>query len=191
LAAAVLNMGDAADVTVVMGQLVPHGLALQVIIHTTVSLLLVVGLRLVPRTVQDVMAWTCPCKEMAGNPPRRTLVCGSGIGCTLFLTRRSYCAMDRSHCFQVVGVLDDDRNLHGRYIQGYRVLGAPEDLPGLLERYRVEQIVVTDTLNDGAEALFDVAGRHKIPVLNWSTRLTPASVPSAGPAASAAPVPER
>jgi UDP-GlcNAc:undecaprenyl-phosphate GlcNAc-1-phosphate transferase len=187
LAVAVMNLGNATDTTVVMGHLVPRALTLQVIVYATVSALLVVGLRILPRTVQDVMVWTCPCKEMAGHPPPRALVCGSGIGCTLFLMRRNSCFMDRSHCFQIVGVLDSDRNLHGRFIQGYRVLGGPEDLSRVLDRYRVEQIVVTDRLDADGAILFDIARQRHVPVLEWKTQLEPlaaARLENAPPAAA-------
>jgi FlaA1/EpsC-like NDP-sugar epimerase len=48
----------------------------------------------------------------------------------------------------VVGVLDDDRNLHGRYLYGHRVLGGIEMAQRLIEAHRVQDIVVTTKLEE-------------------------------------------
>jgi FlaA1/EpsC-like NDP-sugar epimerase len=48
----------------------------------------------------------------------------------------------------VVGLLDDDRNLRGRYLYGHRVLGGIETVQRLVERHRVQDIVVTTKLEE-------------------------------------------
>lgn len=47
---------------------------------------------------------------------------------------------NRGYC--PVGFIDDDPAKHGTYIQGVRVLGSREDLPRILERISIDQVVI-------------------------------------------------
>jgi FlaA1/EpsC-like NDP-sugar epimerase len=50
--------------------------------------------------------------------------------------------LSRSKAWQVVGLLDDDRTIHGRQLEGAKVLGPISDLPHVAEKYQVEHVIV-------------------------------------------------
>lgn len=48
----------------------------------------------------------------------------------------------RSEAWQVIGLLDDDKAIHGRQLLNVKVLGAINNLPSIAERYQVEHVIV-------------------------------------------------
>ena len=45
--------------------------------------------------------------------------------------------------YKVIGFVDDDKTKHGRTIHGVRVLGSIDQLPEIVSRYNVEEILIT------------------------------------------------
>lgn len=75
----------------------------------------------------------------------RIFAYGAGLRYRFFRRElvRSTAANDR----MIVGLLDDNHILHGKFIGGIRVLGAMEDLPELINAFNVDAVVVTCVLS--------------------------------------------
>ncbi|MFA9492813.1 polysaccharide biosynthesis protein [Streptococcus sp. E17BB] len=68
----------------------------------------------------------------------RTLLVGAGAGGHLFLSTLSGNHSD----IEIIGIIDQDRNKKGTYIQGKKVLGDVEDIPHLVQEYSIEQVTI-------------------------------------------------
>ena len=78
--------------------------------------------------------------------------------------------LNRSEQWRVVGLLDEDANVHGRQLLGVRVLGAIEQLPALSKQHNCNHIIIA--LPPDAQAL-----RRQAITLSNSLNLTALTVP--------------
>jgi len=87
----------------------------------------------------------------------------------------------REH-LHVVGLLDEDRNLHGRSVHGHRVLGGSKDVSDILRSNRIDEIVITERLNENVlKRIIETAREHGVAVAEWRTVLTMVEKPSRPP----------
>jgi FlaA1/EpsC-like NDP-sugar epimerase len=136
------------------------------------SLLGLMGLRLLPRIIQDMLPTILRYKSIEGIERIPCLVYGAGYGCTLFLRAQNQDADKKTTHQVVVALLDDDTNLHGRTIYGHKVIGGIEKLEAAVARYHVQQIVITTHLDDGIfQRVTDFASANHINVFKWRTDL--------------------
>jgi len=85
-----------------------------------------------------------------GHGATRTLIYGAGAGGVMVLREAR---TNRGLDWNVVGFLDDDRDKQRTSVHGMPVLGGVDQLPGVLEEHRVEQVVVsTSALDAGRRA---------------------------------------
>ena len=69
----------------------------------------------------------------------------------------------------IVGIIDDDINLRGRIIAGYKVLGVSDELPALVRAYRADALVITCEVDDERQRV--IAGNARalgLRVMLWS-----------------------
>ena len=80
---------------------------------------------------------------------------------------------DRQTVHQVVvGLLDDDTNLHGRRVYGYPVLGGIDKLAEMAAHHHVREIVITTHLDDDIfRRVTEYAAANGINVFKWRTDL--------------------
>ncbi len=71
---------------------------------------------------------------------RRVLIYGAGDMGSLAL-RQLF--LNKAVLYSPVGFIDDDKKKHNSVIRGIRVLGSIDDLEDVLEKYKVEEVVVT------------------------------------------------
>lgn len=71
---------------------------------------------------------------------RRVLIYGAGDMGSLAL-RQLF--LNKAVLYSPVGFIDDDKKKHNAVIRGVRVLGSIDDLEDILEKYKVEEVVVT------------------------------------------------
>ncbi|MCC6953674.1 MAG: hypothetical protein IT290_06115 [Deltaproteobacteria bacterium] len=130
------------------------------------------GLRMVPRAVTDLMehfGGASNTKEL--SPSRQILVYGAGARCVVYLHTLTASFVRDLTPVSVIGLLDDDPNLRKRFVQGHRVLGGIADLPEILSRQRVDQIVLTTKLApETFESLLLLAERTSMTVVEWYAR---------------------
>ena len=144
-----------------------RSLLLRMIVYGGVALPLTTGLRAFPRTVQDALAWMRH-RHLAGHVPRYVLVYGAGESCTLLLRAKSFLPPAEQQSWHVIGLLDDDPNLHGRVVFGYRVLGGIERVGDLIRDRHVDEIVITAELDPAVSArLLQACAEHGVRVLEW------------------------
>ena len=171
----VVDTGTFGDMTIVMGQPVPRALALHVLIYAALSLALLVGLRALPRAVQDAMVWADWRRPGADRSPA-VAIYGAGRGCSLFLIEQSL-AGGRGHGgFRIAALYDDDTNLHGRLVHGYKVAGGADLLLAAVRRGDVSRVVLTIEPPPPVQAaLCDAARAAGVTLSRWRAALTPLS----------------
>jgi UDP-N-acetylmuramyl pentapeptide phosphotransferase/UDP-N-acetylglucosamine-1-phosphate transferase len=112
---------------------------------------MLLGSRLFLRGVLDAFnLWGESRYYRRGGVVRRVLLYGSGGRCLLYLRERALNTFDSSTRRMIVGLIDDDTNLRLRRISGYVVLGTGHDLPALITRHRIDEIVITAQLGEQA-----------------------------------------
>lgn len=77
---------------------------------------------------------------------KRVLLYGAGDLGSLFLRQMRVINPELVAMRQVVGFIDDDVNLHNRYLQGICVLGAINDLEWLIDTHKIDEVIVTTQL---------------------------------------------
>lgn len=90
-----------------------------------------------------------------------TLIYGAGAN---GLTLANRFKTDRHLDLNIVGFIDDDVEKVGHSIAGIRVLGSRKDLPGLLLRFKIQELIfsVTDLPGDTLREVMECVGRHGI-----------------------------
>ncbi len=77
-----------------------------------------------------------------------TLVYGAGLTTDRFLP---FVLQHQKEQIRVVGLIDDDRAKHRSEVQGIRVRGGRSDIPRLVARYKVEQVILSMPTLTGAK----------------------------------------
>ncbi len=177
LLGAAMFMGVLASVaiTVLRGDLLDRALILQALLYFGMGLPLVAGVRIVSRTLQDIMALSARHPSLAiYRDCHNTLVYGAGVRGMLFLRQRSARYPGAGDCRRIVGILDDDTNLHGRWVYGYPVRGGIDRLEGLAKRHGVKEVVVVAGLKpDVLRRLCAVAYRQNLVLTEWRVEERP------------------
>ena len=134
------------------------------VVHALTLMLLLGAPRAIYRQLQGRRG---PADENSADA-QPVLVIGSGEDADLFL--RSI-AQDRGSKLVVIGLLALGTRQTGRRILGQTILGGPDDLAEVLERFRTEGrmpsaivIATPDLSGPGLERVLDEAERHGLPV---------------------------
>ena len=149
-----------------------------------VSNVAVLGSRLFLRGVLDALTlWGETRHYRRGGVVRRVILYGSGGRCLLYLRERALNIFDSSARRMIVGLIDDDPNLRHRRVGGYIVLGTGRDLPDLVNRLRIDEIVITAQLREPAYvALASLCACANIRLSEWHYEervINPSDVPEA------------
>lgn len=152
-------------------------------IFTGIAHVLLVGSRMALRGLVDALAlWSEKMHYRRGGVVRRVLLYGSGSRCLLYLRERALNTYDTSVRRMIIGLLDDDTNLRFRYVGGYVVLGTGQDLPELINKHRVDEIVITAQLTDEALTnLVALCALNGVRLSEWHYEERVISAPDAPP----------
>lgn len=73
----------------------------------------------------------------------------------------------RSKAWQVIGLLDDDKTIVGRQLEGAKVLGAIKDLPNIAEKYQTTHVIIAmpSALHKERRAAVEIANSAGMTVL--------------------------
>jgi hypothetical protein len=135
------------------------------VIYASLLIPALIVLRALWRISNDMIHWLNPGVDRDGVPSRRVVVIGAGKQCILFL--RSYSSSKRfdGRTAKVVGILDDDSNLHRRYVHGIKVHGALQTLRDVIHKEKIDQIIIAADLDSTKNAeIFAVAKDENVSV---------------------------
>ena len=156
--------------TVVLGRMLSQHLSQQVLIYAGLAIPLVAGFRALPHAIQDAMAWAQLQRDANRNNEVRILIYGAGLRSTLFLREQVYLDANFNKRVQIIGMLDDDSNLHGRLVYGHRVFGGIEMAAAIIKQTKTNRIVITGHLEDSVlSRLKTIAGAHHAELMVWQT----------------------
>ncbi len=95
-----------------------------------------------------------------GAGRRRTMVIGAGAAG--FVTIRELNSSERSEN-NVVCVIDDDVQKHGKYIKGVKIVGGRDKIPEMAEKFRIEDIIfaIPTATNIQRKEIFDICSGTK------------------------------
>lgn len=138
-------------------------------VYGGITLVILTGLRGCRPVILDLMAYRWR-RHTAPHPPRRLLLYGADDCAMLFLREQGYAALDNQVAEQVLGLLDDDSNLHGRMIHGCRVLGGLEYFLQHAAALAVDEVILTQEMQpDNLTRLKEAALRQGIALSAWHT----------------------
>ena len=104
------------------------------------SFVAVASVRVIRGVVRDLF-YAIDCSRIVGKPEvSRVLVYGAGLRYRAF--RRELVRKTTANTRIIVGILDDDICLRGRYIGGLRVLGTINQAPEIISRMKVDAVVI-------------------------------------------------
>ncbi len=146
----------------------------------------VLGIRALPRLIQDAMAWSRR-QRMANAPDaHRILIYGAGYGYTLMMRHDSFEHPDRESPRIVVGLIDDDPNLRNRVVFGHRILGGIGDLERVTRDLKVDEVVLSTPLGDDRRArILEIAVQAGFAVSQWAVSMQQIAACRQGPVAVA------
>lgn len=129
----------------------------------------VIGIRILSRLLKDALTLGSRHPSLASNGAvENVLIYGAGARAILFLRRRTEQFSGRGDGRRIIGFVDDDTNLHGRMVYGYKVRGNGQMLDELVDRYDVKEVIVATNLNqDVRQRLQDAAARKSLKLTEW------------------------
>ena len=100
--------------------------------------------------------------------PERVLLYGAGGRCQLYLKERGFhnsSSLDRR---VIIGLIDDEPDLHFKWVYGHMVLGGARDLPQLIPQHRITGLIVTTKLRpESLLAAQELASQHGLSLSEW------------------------
>ena len=110
------------------------------------SFVAVTSVRVVRGVVRDLF-YAIDCSRIVRKPGvSRVLVYGAGLRYRAF--RRELVRKTTENARIVMGILDDDVCLRGRYIGGLRVLGTINQAPEIIEKMKIDAVVIACEMPD-------------------------------------------
>lgn len=145
--------------------------------HAVLSFLGLLGVRVARAIARDVF-YALDCSRLVGRRDvTRILVYGAGLRYRAFRRELVRSALENTRI--IVGIVDDDILLKGRYVGGLRVLGPSRDIPEIVERFNIGSMVVTCDIGDEKLAVLrDIARSSGISLGKFTIGESPV-VPSA------------
>lgn len=127
----------------------------------------IIAARLINQSIEELVIWlTRPGDQAAGV--ERVLVYGAGIRAQLFLKDQATRDAENPHQWTIVGLIDDEPGLHHQWVYGQMVLGGRKELPQLIERRKIERIIIVADLSPAnLTELRGIAAGKKIKLSQW------------------------
>ena len=107
-------------------------------------------------------------KRQADTNAEGVLLYGAGVRASLYLKDRAIKTSRTPDGCQILGFIDDEKSLHYQWVYGFLVLGGSNELPQLIERWKVRRvIIVSELLPENRAAVQAIAARTGIRLSEW------------------------
>ena len=175
--ATVAGVLTATAVVLILGAKSQYNLSLVSAIFGAVAPISLIFVRALPRIVFEYMALTRRQAVEDRNKNRQVLLYGAGFNCTLFLRALSFNPVVERDGYNIVGVVDDDTNLHKRFVYGYKVLGGISDVGKIVKDKKIDEIIVTTNKlrTESRRKIRSITAELNVPLFEWETGVLPAS----------------
>jgi len=101
---------------------------------------------------------------------RRALLIGASPQAALYLMDQGLRIANDKSSAHVIGYIDNNRQLHGRYVGGQLVHGGIDQLESEVKAHEIDMLVVIDNLDDkDMQTVTTVADRNGVDVYAWQT----------------------
>jgi FlaA1/EpsC-like NDP-sugar epimerase len=98
----------------------------------------------------------------------RVLLYGAGTRAQLFLKDRALKISRKPDGRHILGFIDDEKSLYFQWVYGFLVLGGLKELPQLIERRRVNRvIIVSELLPESRAAIEEITARSGVKLSEW------------------------
>jgi hypothetical protein len=127
----------------------------------------ILAVRVAYRCVEEMVHYLRSNGE-GSHQGERVVLYGAGGRCQLFLKERGFNDSSSFDSRRVVGLIDDEAALHFQWVYGHLVLGGLRDLPRLIDRHRIDGIVVTTALRaESLAAVRELARERGLSLSEW------------------------
>jgi UDP-N-acetylmuramyl pentapeptide phosphotransferase/UDP-N-acetylglucosamine-1-phosphate transferase len=141
--------------------------ALRALLVAAISHPVIIVSRIIYRCVEELALWIKGQSEPSGIT-ERVLLYGAGIRAQLFLKDCVASNAKNPDRRVIVGLIDDESELHYQWTYGYLVLGGTKELPHLIAKWKINRIiVVADLLPESWSAVREIAAREGIHLCEW------------------------
>jgi UDP-N-acetylmuramyl pentapeptide phosphotransferase/UDP-N-acetylglucosamine-1-phosphate transferase len=128
---------------------------------------LILTSRLAHRVIEELVYWI----RRQGTPAAdatRVLLYGAGSRAQLFLKDRAITSTKSTDGRVIIGFIDDEQSLHYQWVYGQIVLGGLKELPQIISRRKINQIIiVAELLPENRASIQEVAAEKGIQLLEW------------------------
>ncbi len=116
------------------------------------------------RIIHEMVYWFEVKEADAHSRMCRTLVIGTDKESVPYFTVNAQNSVGSAD--YIVAIIDDDSNLHNRYVRGIKVYGGLSDIRNVIKKKNIEKIVITiDLLPDRLSDILTIAKAHNISVV--------------------------
>jgi FlaA1/EpsC-like NDP-sugar epimerase len=119
---------------------------IQLAMFTPMAGLMIVGVRVLWRMVQEFMSELEASRLLRSSNPERVLAYGAGGRFQLFLREHLFHVGEADAHRLIVGVLDDDPNLRNCRVSGIPVLGSGDSLSAVIRAHHITCVIITALL---------------------------------------------
>ena len=140
------------------------------LVYGNMVLMVTAGVRLSRRGVQDIMSLVKHSVRFNKNvaDSERILLYGAGGRLSLFLREKTMNTLSLGQVRLIVGIVDDDQNLRGRRVNGYRVLGNSEEMMQIIREHAVDRVVITLTCDLAhLNRINHICREANVPLMVW------------------------
>jgi UDP-N-acetylmuramyl pentapeptide phosphotransferase/UDP-N-acetylglucosamine-1-phosphate transferase len=152
---------------------------LRAVLVAGISHPVIITSRLVYRCIEELVFWLKRHGDVAGES-ERVLLYGAGIRAQLFLKDRAMKTSRHPDGRQILGFIDDEKALHFQWVYGFLVLGGLKELPQLIERRKVNRVViVSELLPESRATIQEIVARNGVKLSEWQPEEHEIIVPAA------------
>jgi UDP-N-acetylmuramyl pentapeptide phosphotransferase/UDP-N-acetylglucosamine-1-phosphate transferase len=140
---------------------------LRAVLVAGISHPVIMASRLIDRCIEELVLWLKRQGDADGKA-ERVMLYGAGVRAQLFLKDRAMKTARKPDGRQVLGFVDDEKGLHFQWVYGFLVLGGLKELPLLIERRKVNRVIIVANLApESRAAIREITTRCGIQLSEW------------------------